>query len=175
MNKIPAFDYVVHQLQNWYLENGGNMENNDLSKLKITKLLFFTCAASASSDQAGLLSHFDNFYALPYGHVESDIQDKMDMSVFFNISKTQLTYKTAGRMYEAENLSLEIKEIIDHAIEKLKNINYNLIKLTAFELVDLSHMWQSWKSVFSLAQQNGRYSMKIPVEMIMAEPKIFKL
>jgi hypothetical protein len=55
MSKLTAFDYVVNHIQIWYQEQGGDMENNDLSKLKITKLLFFTCAATTGPSNPGLL------------------------------------------------------------------------------------------------------------------------
>lgn len=174
MSKLTAFDYVINHIQNWYVEQGGEMYANDLSKLKVTKLLFFTCAASTTADNPGLLTTFDNFYALPYGHVESDIQDQMDQSIFFNITKNGLEYKDGFDQYQAQNLNADVQRSIDSAILTLKQLNVNLVKMSAFELVDLSHQWQSWKSVFSLAKQYGKYSMKIPIEMIMTEPKIFR-
>jgi uncharacterized phage-associated protein len=175
MSKLIAFDYVVNQIQHWYSEQGGDFQNNDLSKLKITKLLFFTCAASTNPGTLGLLQTFDNFYALPFGHVESDIQDSMENSQFYNITKSRLDYKAGVAKYEAAGLDDDVRKLIDEAIAYLKLINADLVILTAFQLVDLSHCWQSWKSVFSLAKQYGKYSMKIPKEMIMNEPKIFRL
>jgi uncharacterized phage-associated protein len=175
MSKLTAFDYVVFNIQNWYVERGGNLVNNDLSKLKVTKLLFFTCAASSTPTNPGLLEVFDNFVAMPYGHVESDIQDQMEQSSFFNITKYGLEYKDGIIEYHVELLPQEIRILIDKAFAILKGLNIDLVKLSAFDLVDLSHQWQSWKSVFSLAKQYGKYSMKIPKEMIMAEPKIFRL
>jgi len=173
MSKLTAFDYVVNHIHRWYVEQGGDLQNNDLSKLKVTKLLFFTCAASASPDQSGLLETFNNFVAMPYGHVESDIQDDMESSVFFNITKNGSYLKPDIGAYQIQDVTPLVQGQVDHAIASLKSINADLVMTPAFDLVDLSHRWQSWRSVFSLAQQYGKYSMKIPKEMIMTEPKIF--
>ena len=173
MSKLTAFDYVVNHIHRWYVEQGGDLQNNDLSKLKITKLLFFTCAASACPDYPGLLETFNNFVAMPYGHVESDIQDNMESSFFFNITKNGSYLKSNISSYQVDDVPSTVQVQIDEAIATLKSINADLVMTPAFDLVDLSHRWQSWRSVFSLAQQYGKYSMKIPKEMIMTEPKIF--
>ncbi|KQR65343.1 type II toxin-antitoxin system antitoxin SocA domain-containing protein [Pedobacter sp. Leaf176] len=175
MSKLTAFDYFVNQIVDWYVEQGGDLENNDLSKLKLTKLLFFTCAASTDPENPALLETFDNFYALPYGHVESDIQDQMENSLFFNITKTTLYSKPGTGEYQVQDVTQDVQDQISGAVAILKFVNADLVRMGAFDLVDLSHRWQSWKSVFSLAQQYGKYSMKIPREMIMNEPKIFWL
>jgi hypothetical protein len=111
---------------------------------------------------------------MPYGHVESDIQSQMEQSVFFNITKNGLSWKPEQGQYQVQDVSLATRTQIDQAIALLRLINENLVLTPAFDLVDLSHRWQSWRSVFSLAQQYGKYSMKIPNEMIMTEPKIFR-
>ena len=170
--KLNSLDYIINKVSDWYVEAGGDLDSNDLSKLKITKLLFFISAISTSRENPGLLNTFDNFVAMPYGHVESDIQDNTDNSVHYSISKDGLLYKNGIVGFNSLiNDGLEME--IDVAIEKLKTINFELVKYDPFELVDLSHRWQSWKTVFSLAKRNGRYSMKIPKEMIMVEPKIY--
>jgi hypothetical protein len=172
--KLTAFDHVVFRLTEWYGEKYNGWEQNNLSKLKITKLLFFVTAASASTNDPGLLSTFDNFAALPYGHVESDIQDHMNDSFNYEITKLNVQFKPGVKEYFLNpDFDRRIISNIDKAVANLKTKNPNLINYNQFDLVDLSHRWQSWKTVFSLAKKNGKFSMKIPREMIMNEPKIF--
>ncbi|SFF09292.1 hypothetical protein SAMN05518672_1163 [Chitinophaga sp. CF118] len=173
--KLAAFDYVVYQLTEWYSEKNGQWANNDLSRLKVIKLLFFTAAATASVHDAGLLTIFDSFAALPYGHVESEILDHMDESVVYDISRNNTMFKPGIHEYLTEDyLDNDVKNRIIHSISILKEKNPDLINMNAFDLVDLSHRYQSWITVFSLAKRNGKLSMPISCEMIMSEPKIFK-
>lgn len=174
MSKILAFDYVVNHICSWYQQEGGDLAHNDLSKLKITKLLFFICAASASQDQPGMLNIFDNFVAMPYGHVESDMQDQMEQSLCYNITRNDLSFRNNLVGYNNTYNNQANEMLIDQTIETIKSLNSKLVLYAPFTLVDLSHEWQSWKSVFSLAKRNGKFSMRIPNEMIMNEPKIFR-
>ena len=174
MDKLIPFDYVVNQIIVWYNNEGGNLENNDLSKLKLAKLLFFISAASTMSGTPGLLAIFNDFYAMPYGHVESEIQDRIEQSVHYDISRNGLTIKAHYSDTENNILDQGFKNLVNEALQKLKGLNSALVLYDPFRLVELSHEWQSWKTVFSLAKRHGKFSMKIPNEMIINEPKIFK-
>lgn len=173
--KMAAFDLITFRLTEWFTEQNGPWEQkNDLSKLKLTKLLFFVTASTASPSNPGLLSTFDNFTAMPYGHVESTIQDHMHKSTVFNISRSGLAFTPHGHHYNPDQFEdQDLMRQIDYAVSTLKAKHPGLIVLNAFDLVDLSHRWQSWITIFSLAKRNGKLSMPIPVEMIMNEPKIF--
>jgi uncharacterized phage-associated protein len=168
--KLLAFEYFVSTLHKWY----GDKRENDMSKLKLMKLLFFTVAISANRNEEGLLSTFNNFMALPYGHVESDVYSQMDNSNFYLFSESCLTVKQemdiAGIV-----LGDQIKSSIDLSVAKLRNTNDDLVYYKAFDLVDISHKYQSWKTMYSLARKSGKYSMQIPKEMIMSELKTFIL
>jgi uncharacterized phage-associated protein len=172
--KIIAFDYFVYKLQQWFYRRNSLGTENDLSKLKVIKLLFFTVAISANRDEDGLLTTFDNFVALPYGHVESDIYERMHTSDYFIIDKQGLSSK-ADFNIEAINTRPALKSQIDKAISNLEVVNKELISYKAFDLVDISHKWNSWKTMYQLARKSGRYSMKIPNEMIKTELKTFIL
>lgn len=174
--KIEAFDHIVFRLTEWFNEEEGNwVDANDLSRLKLTKLLFFVAACSSSPDEEGLLSIFDDFVAMPYGHVESTIQDHMDESNFYEISRNGLIFRNGIESYDPDNFAnQEIAIQLDNAVKALREKNALLIGWSAFELVDLSHKWQSWVTIFSLAKQSGKLSMPIPSMMIQNEPKIFQ-
>lgn len=67
-SKVEYFEYFVYRLvKDCGLEN---FKSNDFRYLKINSLLFYSCAVNSD-----LLSVFDNWYALPYGHVEKDIYE----------------------------------------------------------------------------------------------------
>ncbi|MCZ4224938.1 type II toxin-antitoxin system antitoxin SocA domain-containing protein [Pedobacter rhodius] len=170
--KIPPFDYIVSKLKAWHSDLNPNNDADDLSKLKIMKLLFFVVAISSNRDQEGLLQTFDNFMALPYGHVESDIYANIDNSESYLFNDISLNLKPNS---QPTDVDIELKDTIDNAINKLRLANQNLINYRAFDLVDISHKWQSWKTMYSLARKSGRYSMVIPKEMIMTELKTFVL
>jgi hypothetical protein len=73
--KIEAFEYFVMNIYN----RMDKPEKNDLSMIKLQSLLFLTMSAylknKKDENDIGLLSIFDNWYAMPYGNIEKDIFD----------------------------------------------------------------------------------------------------
>jgi hypothetical protein len=72
--KEQAFGYICLQLANWYVEQSKIKpeefnQKNDLSVLKVMKLLFFIVSTSPE-----LLEVFNNWWAVPYGHEEADVK-----------------------------------------------------------------------------------------------------
>lgn len=171
--KTLAFEYFVDKLYNWYGEVMGNVENNDFSTLKVLKLLFF-CAAIEAEEQSenSLLDEpFDNFYALPYGHVESDIYNsirKNELKYFFIDNNKTILNKTP----DFSDLSSTVKTKIDSSFNQIIDINNNLFKMSPLELVELSHLWYSWRYYYSKAKQIGSFSARIPNNIIKSEEKI---
>lgn len=180
--KILHFEYVVKGLLNWYSEKTGSVENNDLSKLKCLKLLFFVSAVNTTRESQNSLLDiaFGDYVAMPFGHVESTIYSELIArkgELNFYIIDNQ---KTSLRNQVAiENLDTQIdpaiKLEIDNSINALKQINSKLILFAAFDLVDLSHKWYSWKRYYNLANDLGGKSKSIPNHEIKAENKIFSL
>lgn len=154
----------------WHQEMLGDSPN-DLSKIKVLKLLFFVSAVDADSNNDGLLDIFNNYCALPYGPVESDIYDTLGNLGYFNVDTVGIVQKK-----EIDFIAtLDDRLRIDSAVENLKRINPSLITLKPFDLVELSHKWSCWSIVYNFALDNGSYSHPIPVELIKAETKIFSL
>lgn len=170
-NKYHIFQHIMHELLLWY---GLNKEitNNDFTVLKSLKLLFFVAAASTSLKERSLLKGiFDRFYAMPYGHVESDI---------YNYIKTQddhdkyciTKFKTDINTHiELPNIDVDLKNRIQNSVMILKNLNYNLVFLNQFDLVELSHKWDSWKNNFN--QVPYTQSIFIDPEQIIRESKVY--
>lgn len=160
------FTYLVTRLVAWSDEVNPADRHESLTKLKLIKLLFFAAAADKSSGDNSLLAVFNNFYAMPYGHVESEIYNRIVQEGINNYS-----FAVGCDI----NIDAADKALIDSAINNLKASNKNLIKYTANELVDLSHEWYSWKFTYNLARSLGKYSMKIPVDVIKKERKFYSL
>ncbi len=170
--KVKMFEYISHKLIEWYTDENSGSDTNDLSKLKVIKLHFFICAISSKPGNKGLLEYFNNFYAMPFGHVESDIYNEINELETVRLSRDGLT--TVGTIQDL-GLSPNETQMIDQAILDLKEVNPAIINYKTFDLVDLSHIWESWKTMYSLAQDMHKASMPIPTEMIQEENKIFRL
>lgn len=180
-NKILAFEYVLFKLTEWFMKENNLSsytefdQSNDLNKLKVIKLHFFVSAVNSNKNH--LLGTFDKFYAMPYGHVESDIYNSLDELTHFIIDTKRLLVSDVvvldSNCFNA--LSTEVKTDIDDSISSLKTININLINYNALELVELSHNWFSWQSMYDYARKNHRNSELIPISLIKEENKVFEL
>lgn len=173
--KLLAFEYFVYQLHKWYSEVFGNTEKNDLSTLKVLKLLFFVSAVNTKKESENALIDviFNKFSAMPYGHVESEIYDFIKRGQVQNIT---LTNSSSSIINSQEILKLEsdYKSIIDNNIELLKNINFDLIKYSSIDLVELSHRWYSWQKNYKIALNKKSFSQNIPLEDIKEEIKVYQ-
>jgi uncharacterized phage-associated protein len=175
--KIQAFEYLLFKLVEWHKGLNGGNENNDLSVLKSLKLLFFVSAVGTTkqSNDTLLDDVFDNYVAMPFGHVESDIYNaiKNDKLVLFKINNNRAILK--GDIQNLDLLNDDVKNKIDNSIKTLKSINDKIILMNAFDLVELSHSYYSWKYYFAKAKKNFTLREFIPTEIIKAEEKIFYL
>lgn len=174
--KIQAFEYLVSKLLDWYQESSSSEKNNDLSILKVLKLTFFTSAVGTSSntDSSLLDEVFNNYVAMPYGHVESDVYTYIKTGALPNIEINN-RQTILNDNYSFDTLDISTKNKIDNSVSLLKSINRDLINLSSFELVDLSHAWYSWQKFYSIAKSKGINSEPIPTDEIKREDKIYQL
>ena len=174
--KKDCFEYSIDRFIDWYIEvNPSNTEGwkSDFTKLKLIKLNFFLSAVNANEDSDGLLDIFDNYYAMPYGHVESEVYDNIPDLNKYIITNKGVDYKC--RDYDYPHLVKGVKDRIDSAIASLKKENSDIIKYGAFKLVELSHQWYSWINMYNLAKMRNAKSIHIPSELIKNESKIFEV
>ncbi|WP_407484695.1 type II toxin-antitoxin system antitoxin SocA domain-containing protein [Elizabethkingia anophelis] len=176
-DKKLAFEYFVYQLHVWYKEACGDTKDNDLSILKVLKLLFFVSAVGTDKNsQSSLIDDvFDNFCAMPYGHVESDIYTIIKEKRLDNISIDTTKSRINSLDPILQNIDNGVKVKIDKSIDLLKEINFNLIKFSSFELVELSHRWYSWQKNYTKAKLSGSFSIPISIDEIKREIKIYQL
>src|SRR6185295_7815705 len=97
--KLEYFEYTISKMIQWYCqENAMSTDTfsvvNDFSKLKVLKLHFFVCAINSSSNH--MLEIFDSFYAMPYGHVESELYNAMNADELqrFSFTESSMQLKT---------------------------------------------------------------------------------
>lgn len=171
--KKVLFEYFVYLVYRWFCEAKGLDFQpgiaNDLSKLKLIKLHFFACS---TSDKA--LGIFNNFHALPFGHVESDVYQVIDRLDYFTITKSSLSIKGGVNINTLiYSLYPDEKIIIDSIVDELKRLNYCLVTYTAFDLVEISHKWFSWQYSFEQAKRKGNQSTFIDKSLISNELKIY--
>lgn len=177
--KIEIFEVIVHRLKDWFIEENKIVSiedfnrNNDFSILKLIKLHFLVTAINSSKDDT-LINEFD-FYAMPYGPVETDIYNKIKISsVFSNFSinnfKAEFESNTPFKLIE-NNLIISI----DNAINSIKEIDSSFINADAGSLVELTHKWNSWKKVYAEALKIGSYSKKMEKDLIIKDNKVLNL
>lgn len=171
-NKISTFSYISHELIRWYSEKN-IPERNDLSKLKSIKLLFFICACSINeSKQSSLFDVFNEFHAMPYGPVETDIYNAINNN---NLSSIKIDTGKTTIQGSSPILPDKIKSDIDDALLRLKNINYDMVFMRAFDLVEISHRWISWQIAFQTAKNKNGLKEKMDVSLIKKDRQLFHL
>jgi len=181
VNKILYFEYTINKLIEWYVELGNEEESNNFSVLKSLKLLFFVSAATAEPNKKSLLLEdvFSEYYALPYGHVESSVYDaikgKSGVLNYYKINNNKASKLDEVELSFFDTIDQEVKIEIDNSIQYLKEKNKMLVKMSPFDLVNLSHAWYSWQKYYQLAKDANSLRSKIPYEIIKAEDKIFSL
>lgn len=172
--KIQAFEYILFILIQLYDKN---KKTNDLSILKTMKILFFISSAKVD-EKEDLLDLFNSYYALPYGPVEMDIYEaiKMNKLNFFHLGDTTFTTNRSSISSKDFNLlDKDLKQSIIKSIQLITKENPNLLYLKAFDLVEISHKWFSWNYYFNLAKSRNQLKMRIPIDIIKEEPRIYHL
>jgi len=178
--KMKCFEFFLHKTLEWYVETFGNEDHNNISVLKSMKLLFFISAAEVSMDdqREKLVDRmFSNYVAMPFGHVESEIYSELlnrkgDLE-YFTIANNTTIRKSSDIQGLIRQIDQNDLNQISNAFTWVKIYHPQLIKYSAFQLVELSHIWYSWRKYYKLATSTGSRSKKIPTEEIKKEVKIF--
>ncbi len=173
--KLILFEYIVAQLFKW--AEAEQIEEPNLSKLRLQKILFLLCTISATKDEHPLLEIFNSFYALPYGPVETNIYDAMLYDEFDHIKfigNDCIISEQKVRDIETSHINNETKGIVIQAIEKLKEQDTNYLTIPVFDLVQITHRWTVWQNAMSIAEILGGKSQKMPTEKILkSQIKVF--
>lgn len=172
--KRTAFEYLLDKLLIWYHEVEPYRGDESFTRVKVLKLLFFLSVIK-HEDNSDLLDVFDNFYAMQHGPVESDIYNYMTSGKLENFSFSEI-YLTRKREYSSNEMELPNALMckLDRAIAALRVANPKIISLAAFDLVEISHKWESWKHAMKLANLLGKYSYPISISQLRGEMQIFR-
>jgi uncharacterized phage-associated protein len=154
--KILAFEYLVNKLIAWYQADvGQNIAIwSHFTRLTILKLLFLVSTVKDSANQNNdLLSIFNNFVAMQYGPVESDIYSAIvaKQTRIYQFDDKRLIRLNNNYSDVFDNVPEMVRKAIDTAIDLLMQQNRQLIKLPASQLVDITHKWQSWQNAMRIA------------------------
>ena len=174
LDKIPYFDYFISQIifrqfndheSDLDLIIRSNIDKCGLNKLKLLKLLFFVSVLKV--DGKYLLDDiFDNFYAMPYGPVESDVYDNISVLTNYIVGNRYISLRaTADFTYPRKDHD-PLYFRIDKCVNALHDKNKALFNMPTFDLVELTHKADSWRIVFAEAQRRGKYSLHMPKEII---------
>lgn len=167
--KNQIFEYFIFKS---LIHLRDNNRPNDLSILKCIKLLFFFSTVE-NEDGISLLDNFDNVYAMPLGHVEQDIYRRMKENGFDNFSFTKQQTTLKRQSIHSNTFDSDIINIVDSGFNKLLQLNPNILFMPAYDLVELSHQWFSWRYYFDQAKSQNKLSIRIPLEVIRNEYKIY--
>ena len=176
-NKILGFELMIDKFHEWFNEFPNNKSKDaNFTILKLIKLNFFVTGISCSPSEKGLLELFDNYYAMPLGHVESDIYRKKDELTNYRFDGYKINKASTEEYKELNYESLGLNyNLILKSINLLKKTNYDLINQSANNLVEISHRWHSWRYTFNNARKNNSKSSKIEPVLIQNDLKYFSL
>lgn len=172
IDKIRYFDYFISRVIYTVYNNGAdsftatiynNIDKCGLNKLKLIKLLFFVSAKEVNGKYL-LDDIFNNFYAMPYGPVESDIYNHLTELPNYNIGNNAISFKEHADINYTDS-DVNYKRI-DNSVIAVYNLNDKLFSMNTFDLVELSHRADSWRIAFAEAQRQGKNSIKIPNDII---------
>jgi hypothetical protein len=174
ITKQDVFEYFLFKLIGWHCEENrislqefNDHNTNDFSKLKIIKLHFFACSTNSQA-----LDYFNNFYAMPYGHVESTVYSGLNELNFFSVDNFKLTINNLNPVFAIGD---EKTSLVDNSVNILREKNPEILALPPFDLVELSHKWFSWQYTFNEARKEYSYSKWISPELIKSEAKFYSL
>lgn len=162
------FEYLIDSLS-----QRNNNSFDGFTTLKLIKLLFLVVGVSSTDQNRGLTEVFDNFVAMPYGPVESDIYNAIQKNELnkYNITPSQCKIKNPNAIIRLDNHQ---KKVIDDAIDLLLEKNPRILQCQPFELVDITHKWSCWRICYDVALANNRHSINIPSRMIQKSIKYYQ-
>ena len=130
------------------------------------KLLFFAAAVREKDNY--ILSNFSNFVAFPYGPVELKIYG------YIKSKNEKFQFKGNSLILSEDFINkISINEGVNDDFKELKKRNIKLINLPAFDLVDLSVKFSSYRIAHSIAKSKNIYSYPMNKNSIISDVKFF--
>lgn len=177
-NKVLLFEYLLYHLIEWYKNTVSDSEDQikkHFSRLTVLKLLFLTSAIRDKRTDCDLLEYFDNYYAMQYGPVESDIYNAIvkPSTQLYALGVRALEFKSTD--YSAfDDLTSEQRGAITNAVSTLKEKNANLIRYNASRLIEITHKWEVWQNAMAIAEMFGKRSEIMPISAIRSNLQFYE-
>lgn len=154
--KKDAFRFFLYLLE--------HRRYSRITRIDALKCLFLAIVSSRDTDREILLNTFDNWWAMPYGPVESDIYDwiKKDPDLALRVHS-----EPEAHAFKDRNATLTIS--IENALDSLVRDLPELSKYSAFQLVELTHRFDSWKSAYNAAKTYLKNSYPMNVDEMRSE------
>jgi uncharacterized phage-associated protein len=155
-----------------YVANKSN--GNEINKLKAIKLVW--AADRYHLRKYGRLVSGDEYYALKYGPVASQIKDIAEEDSF--LPETYVKYSKQFIHPDAQKLKISAKQEADKDflsatdIEALDFAWENFSKYTGFQLAKLSHEYPEWKKFEDLIESGELSRGKISLTDFFDEPNV---
>lgn len=168
--KEEFFEYFLSLLFDWNSRIGNK---NPLTKLRLQKMLFLASTVNASKEHHPLLVIFDRFYALPYGPVEMDIYEAMQLNNFryYRFENNDCIPKEMRKDFSG--LDDNIKKEIDLAISSLRSKKINYLTMPVFDLVNITHNWTVWQHSMYFARLLSSRKERMSTDAILASENKF--
>lgn len=165
--KLDCFEYLIDILARKY-----NKNIQDFTTLRLIKLLFLVTGVSTTNEDAGLTDIFDNFVAMPYGPVESDIYAAIQRDGLkrYSVSASGCYLKKEEPFHISDESKRSLETAVDYLLEK----NPQILSIQPFELVDITHKWSCWRVCYKFALNSGKRSITIPSQMIQNSVKYYQ-
>lgn len=169
MNNIKenTFKNIVLCIRDWYESEYGTLENNDLSALKLFKLMFFICSRSE------ILLNIFEFHVMPYGHIEKDVYERFKRNSnfgFFTTNNTKTIFKSKNVDFP---ISYKINNEIITQIGFIKSREPLFIKASSSDLIDLNQSMYSYKKYYNIAKSQNKFVQLCPKEEILQDNKSY--
>lgn len=181
--KYNYFNWLLYVIIRRYL-NDNNItihhfnDNNNFTKLKVMKLLFLMVVTDANinNERSILLDVFNNFVAMKYGPVELDIynyigdvnnQQVLNPNPVFieiNANRCFINIDIFNQMDEMDHNEQIIN--MEQVVASMIRDGKNPLSFSPSTLVDVTHNYASWKTVYENAKLNKRLFERMPSFLI---------
>ena len=132
----PNIDkYILNELIRWNMLESNNFSH--WNKIHLTKLTFFLCSLDKN-----LMSYF-SFQAYPLGFIDLEQLKYLESDTFVQYQNYGLNFIPKIEEFKIDD---KLKEIVDKAILRLKEINHEIVTYSSLDLVDIATQWESFKN-----------------------------
>lgn len=169
--KREITEYLINKIIDWGIKPN---KKNEYSKLQLRGFIFLIATVGTKKGEDDLLMDYTYEWSVqPYGFFDLDMMNmfKKNQYKYFKTT-TSSKFIVVGEPFKSE-LSAEEETIINRKFVMLKNINPNLNKYDAFDLIDLMHSWYSYQKPMADIKEKGKYSVEVDSDSIKGDARLY--